>query len=244
LGNNDWSSWHNRHFATPDSFGNNHCAVCGVNDLVFCNCPGNYSFVYENTRFISVNSNSIQNFNLIGCIESACVAQIQCSPTCSDRTPQWLETQLINNTSQWTVIMIHDSPYLRHPPYSDSSDHTPTHKQARQKLANLLDKYNVDLVLGGHNHFYGRTRPINRNGQDKTNGTVYITPNTAGKKFNLPPATQPYFAPMNIGTGFANRQPTKQMFTTIRFTATNIRIEAYTVELDGTSTLYDWYNFR
>jgi len=50
----------------------------------------------------------------------------------------------------------------------------------------LFDEYGVDLVLQGHNHQYSRSNPLVDgevvNGQEK--GTVYVTLNASGTKFN------------------------------------------------------------
>jgi len=130
----------------------------------------------------------------------------------------WLENDLKNTTKKWKVAMTHDADYGR------SGSNT--------AITKLLDTYNVDLVLAGHNHFYGRTKPINTAGNPKTNGTVWSIPNTAGTKFNET-AGKSYLA--------VDAQPNLPMFSVLRFTETNIYLNAYTVSSTGTAALYDSY---
>jgi predicted phosphodiesterase len=136
----------------------------------------------------------------------------------------WLEYTLMYSNKKWKIVMLHTSPYCRSSPSN-------TQEQA---LANLFDTYNVNFVLGGHNHFYGRTHPINRYGSrvGKGFGTVYTIPNTAGYKYNA----------YSVHARFAvSTQPYLPMFTSLTFTENNIELNAYTVAINGAVTLHDTY---
>jgi hypothetical protein len=55
----------------------------------------------------------------------------------------------------------------------------------RRQYVPLLEKYNADLVLCGHNHWYERTVPIRRGTRD-IDGITYVT--TGGGGASLYPA--------------------------------------------------------
>jgi len=133
----------------------------------------------------------------------------------------WLENDLKISSRKWKVAMTHQGNYGR------SGRNT--------ALTRLFDQYNVDLVLIGHNHFYARSKPIDTAGNEKRNGTVWLLPNTAGSKFN-PIAGRNYLA--------RDEQPNLPMFSEIRFTETNIHINSYTVDRNGSAILFDSYTFR
>ena len=45
--------------------------------------------------------------------------------------------------------------------------------KAESDITGLFDKYDVNLVMAGHYHFYGRSKPIDAAGTDKEKGTVW-----------------------------------------------------------------------
>jgi 3',5'-cyclic AMP phosphodiesterase CpdA len=64
---------------------------------------------------------------------------------------EWLDDELASSTNQWKVVALH------HPLYS-SGQHGST-PGADERLAPLLSRRKVDLVLSGHDHHYERTVP-------------------------------------------------------------------------------------
>ncbi|HJT83147.1 MAG TPA: metallophosphoesterase [Nitrososphaeraceae archaeon] len=84
-----------------------------------------------------------------------------------------------NSSIDWIIVMLHK------PLYSSLSSHIQEYI-VRDKFQPIFDKYGVDLVLQGHNHFYDRTLPLQFNPNDinkpivdgSTNKTVnkYINP--------------------------------------------------------------------
>ena len=65
---------------------------------------------------------------------------------------QWLENQLKQSGSKWKIAVFH------HPLYSSGERHG-SDTQLRAVLEPLFVKYNVSVVLNGHDHFYERVKP-------------------------------------------------------------------------------------
>jgi 3',5'-cyclic AMP phosphodiesterase CpdA len=84
-----------------------------------------------------------------------------------------------NSSIDWIIVILHK------PLYSSLTSHIQEYI-VRDKFQPIFDKYGVDLVLQGHNHFYDRTLPLQFNHNDinkpivdgSTNKTVnkYINP--------------------------------------------------------------------
>ena len=65
---------------------------------------------------------------------------------------QWVEKELKASTSDWKIVFFH------HPLYS-SGDRHGSDIRLRDVLEPLFLKYNVSVVLNGHDHFYERVKP-------------------------------------------------------------------------------------
>jgi hypothetical protein len=65
---------------------------------------------------------------------------------------QWLENDLRAATNKWKIVFFH------HPLYS-SGDRHGSDLRLREVLEPLFLKYNVSVVLTGHDHFYERVQP-------------------------------------------------------------------------------------
>jgi predicted phosphodiesterase len=70
------------------------------------------------------------------------------------RQLEWLERQLRTTNEDWKIVFMH------HPIYSSGERHGSS-TSLRQVLEPLFLKYNVSLVLAGHEHFYERLKPQN-----------------------------------------------------------------------------------
>jgi predicted phosphodiesterase len=66
----------------------------------------------------------------------------------------WLEQQLRTTNEDWKIVFMH------HPIYSSGERHGSS-TSLRQVLEPLFLKYNVSVVLAGHEHFYERLKPQN-----------------------------------------------------------------------------------
>jgi 3',5'-cyclic AMP phosphodiesterase CpdA len=64
----------------------------------------------------------------------------------------WLEKELKSSGSHWKIVFFH------HPLYSSGERHGSDAK-LREVLEPLFVKYNVSVVLQGHDHFYERVKP-------------------------------------------------------------------------------------
>jgi hypothetical protein len=64
----------------------------------------------------------------------------------------WLDNRLRASDSPWKICFFH------HPLYSDGRRHGPD-VDLRARIEPLFQKYGVDVVLSGHEHFYERIQP-------------------------------------------------------------------------------------
>ena len=76
-----------------------------------------------------------------------------------------LEKANNNSSIDWIVVMFHK------PIYSSLTSHFQEYIM-REKYQPLFDKYAVDIVLQGHNHFYDRTLPLKFNPNNSTQPIV------------------------------------------------------------------------
>lgn len=104
----------------------------------------------QGMRFISLNSD-----------------QVEVSDEYMKKQRDWLDGILKNNPNKWTCITFH------HPIFSPKT--TRNNKRMRDTFKPLFDKYNVDLVLQGHDHTYARGMlnvPMEKKGV--VSGTMYV----------------------------------------------------------------------
>ncbi len=105
-----------------------------------------YSFDYQGARFIVLNS---------------------ADPTRIADQAAWLESRLKDNKNRWTIVVFH------HPVFSVAPDRDNPELRAAWKP--LFDKYDVDLVLQGHDHAYGRgDNLLDGAARRDDGGTVYV----------------------------------------------------------------------
>ena len=150
---------------------------------------------YHHTRFISLDSNGIQSI-----------------PSALEQR-SWLKSVLENTHERWIVVMMH------HPIYSTSRGRDYFYLRALFKP--LFDQYNVDLVLEGHDHAYGRAVHIPNNKFRDQQGAVYVVTHASPKLYDI---------------GFSSKMDklatNTQMYQLIDVSNDSIRYRAYTT--DGT----------
>lgn len=78
----------------------------------------------------------------------------------------WIEEQLAGTDATWKFVMFHFPPYNYEEPYPD----------IQAAWGTLFDKYHVDVVMGGHTHYYMRTKPMKGGKVVNTpeEGTIYM----------------------------------------------------------------------
>lgn len=120
----------------------------GPNEAVFK--ENVYYIDYQGMRIVSLDTN-LRGENL-------------------DKQAVWLDQTLANNPNRWTVLTFH------HPIFSSAEGRD--NGEVRNKLLPIIQKYNVDLVLQGHDHTYARGQVVNRqSGQkivDPDSTTVFV----------------------------------------------------------------------
>jgi hypothetical protein len=83
-----------------------------------------------------------------------------------EKQTKWIEEQLANTTATWKFAIFHFPPYNFEEPYLD----------IQQAWVPLFDKYHVDMVFGGHIHYYMRSKPMKAGEvvDSYNDGTAYI----------------------------------------------------------------------
>ena len=174
---------------------------------------GDYYFSYGKVLFIVLNSNNTNGSEH----DAAMKAAVESNPEAA-----------------WRIVMFHHDIYGAGAPHSNSDG-----AAKRNYLAPLMDKYNVDVCLTGHDHAYSRTYQIldgkaidydTPAGGTVTDpqGTLYMTANSAtgSKYYDLVSTQQYYVADMS-----QKQVPT---YSTIEMTDNSFQIKTYQVNDDGT----------
>lgn len=65
----------------------------------------------------------------------------------------WLEDTLAESTDRWRIVLVH------HPPYS--AGYQGSEVEVRRTFVPLFERFDVQLVLSGHDHDYQRSKPVN-----------------------------------------------------------------------------------
>ena len=159
-------------------------------------CPSVYSFIYGNVAVISLDANDLS-------------AEIQTNTGYSSGAQlRWLEATLkewrtnphVAPTIDFVVVFFH------HCAYSTTNNHA-SDGGVRHAVDPLFTKYQVDLVVQGHNHLMERTDPI-KNGRatrkapdgstirPAVDGVTYLTVGSGGRpRYPFRPAPGPAAPP-------------------------------------------------
>lgn len=158
-----------------------------------------YYIDYQDTRIISLNTQV-----MFGREEAV------------DQQKQWLEEVLQNNPNRWTIVTHH------HPIYSTAGGRD--NKSIRKALQPLYEQYQVDLVLQGHDHTYGRGHNVAYGAQHENQGPIYVVSVSGPKMYDL--SFDDWLDRVGSNT---------QLYQYIHVNGDNLKYEAYT----ATGVLYD-----
>ncbi len=158
-----------------------------------------YYVDYQGVRMISLNSNALEDGT---------------PPKIRNAQLAWLEKVLQNNPNRWTIATHH------HPIYSTSKERD--NEWLRKQLRPIYDKYQVDLVLQGHDHTYGRTYKLagDQIVDDSKFGTIYAVSVAGPKMYNSNPKFDSLM-PVYFGE--------KQLFQVISIDGDQLKYESYAV---------------
>lgn len=184
-------------------------------DLGSTTAGGDYYFSYGKTLFIVLNSNNT-----------------------NQEEHRQLMQQAIDSDKDATfrIVMFHHDIYGAGQPHANSDG-----AQLRTVFAPLMDEFNIDVCLTGHDHSYSRTYQILdgvaidydvTDGGTVTDpqGTLYMTANSAsGSKYYDTVKTQQYF----ISNMSQQALPT---YSVIQMTDSSFTISTYAVNAGGTVT--------
>lgn len=137
------------------------------------------------------------------------------------RETQWLQSVLENNHQKWTVVSFH------HPLFSARDGRYGDYPLLREHWLPLLEKYQVDLVLMGHDHMYGRSSHQRKNIEVPLGytGPVYVV-SVAGPKMYGMKEEKRWMDRAAVNT---------QFYQVINIDGDTLRLNTYTV----TNDLYD-----
>ena len=169
---------------------------------------GDYYYSYGDTLFISLNSNS---------------------RNVEEHRQLMKEAVASHEDAKWKVVLFH------HDIYGSGSPHSDVHgANLRILFAPLMDEFNIDLCLTGHDHSYARTYQIldgkvietdgvseNASKAYNPEGTLYIAAGSAsGSKFYTLNTVKQYYIAERSNTP----EPT---FSTIDFSGDSLTIKTY-----------------
>lgn len=144
----------------------------------------------------------------------------------------WLRAALADNPNRWTVVTFH------HPIFSPAEDRD--NAELRGLWKPLLDEFQVDLVLNGHDHTYARTGQVDtskltnvpsgyQQAYDPEIGTVYVVSVSGPKMY-----------PITKGDYAKRVAEDTQLYQIIDINDEELRYRAYT----ATGELYDEFTLR
>lgn len=169
---------------------------------------GDYYYSYGDTLFISLNSNS---------------------RNVEEHRQLMKEAVASHEDAKWKVVLFHHDIYGSGSPHSDVDG-----SNLRILFAPLMDEFNIDLCLTGHDHSYARTYQIldgkvietdgvseNASKAYNPEGTLYIAAGSAsGSKFYTLNTVKQYYIAERSNTP----EPT---FSTIDFSGDSLTIKTY-----------------
>jgi len=162
---------------------------------------------FQNTRFISIDTNGIQSI-----------------PSALEQR-SWLKNVLETNHQKWTIVFMH------HPLYSTSRGRD--YFYLRTLFKSLFEKHNVDLVLAGHDHAYGRASSIPNSENNGKQGPIYIVAHASPKVYDIDFSNKMDKLASNTAT-YQLLNVTKDSIRLSAFTAKGEYFDGFTLQKDRT----------
>ncbi len=147
---------------------------------------------YQGVRIISLNTQSML-----------------ADPESLIKQKEWLQSVLEKNNQRWTIVTQH------HPIYSTASGRN--NKVLRQNFQPLFEEYEVDLVLQGHDHAYGRGYNMAFGRKHRHRGPMYVVSVSGPKMYNL-----------NFEDWLERVASNTQLYQLIHIDGNTLKYEAYT----------------
>lgn len=173
-----------------------------------------YYLDYQGMRMVSLNSQAMMIDDAVMKTQS-----------------EWLDQTLAASEQKWKIVTHH------HPVYSSGAGRD--NEEMRNLLQPIYEKYQVDLVLQGHDHTYGRGRNI-PTGQKVKEGPVYVVSVSGPKMY-----------PHSFDPSMERVASNTQLYQTVRIAGDTLEYRAYTAigklydafdllkKADGTNTFVD-----
>jgi 3',5'-cyclic AMP phosphodiesterase CpdA len=170
-----------------------------------------YYLDYQGMRIIALNSNIRDE------------AQLR-------QQTEWLASVLEDSEARWTAVTFH------HPVFSSAEGRSNEHLRAAWKP--LFDRYQVDLVMQGHDHTYARGQVQNltqgANARVPASGTVYVNSVSGSKMYEIKEDRWDRFDDIEMQRGAENTQ----LYQVIHVDQDTMEYRSYTV----TGELYDAFD--
>ena len=178
-----------------------------------------YSFEYNNTIFVVLNTNYCEYDTYV-----------------DDVQYEWALEVLLKSQHKWKIILTHKSPYSNGPHCDDSDIEV-----IRKKIIDLAYSAKVDMVLGGHDHVYVRTKELSygknvgsesffcdKKSQSITYvnpfGTIFVVPGTSGVKN--------YKSSKEISFPVAfNANTTLPVYSTVKITNNSLKFSSFVFDM-------------
>jgi len=163
-----------------------------------------YYIDYQNLRIISIDAEMLD--------ERKKYEQAQA---------EWLEKILADNPQKWTILTLH-FPFFSTKPSRDNV-------RLREAFRPIIEKYNVDVVLQGHDHAYGRGMKHIQSALDEnqSTSTMYVVSVSGPKMYDI-----------SEHDWMTRRAGNTQLYQVINIDQDTLRFEAFT----ATSQLYDAFD--
>ena len=161
-----------------------------------------FYFDYQGVRFIVLDTEGMSD-GLLGSYH---------------KQKEWLANVLEENPNRWSVVIMH------HPVFSNKYGRD--NSKLRKLYKPVFEKYDVDLVLQGHDHTYGRTGFMSEQGNK---GPVYVISVTGPKMYDS-----------SLKTEMKRLATSTQLFQKIDVTGNSIVYTSYT----ATGILYDQFTLH